>query len=82
MRRYHNDNSNKVVETKCNMCGKNIKVENGLIVEGNMSIDYAWGYFSNNDGEIHKFDICQECYEKLVKSFVIPVDIEENNELL
>ena len=82
MRRYRNDNSNDVIEIKCNVCGKNLKIENGLIVEGNMSIDYSWGYFSDMDGEVHKFDICQECYKKLSGAFVIPVDIEESRELL
>lgn len=82
MRRYSEDNNNNVVEVKCNMCGRSIKLKNGLIVEGNMSIDYPWGYFSDKDGEIHKFDICQKCYDRIVESFVIPVDVEENKELL
>ncbi len=78
MRRYSEDNSNNVAEAKCNMCGRNLKLKNGLIIEGNMSVNYPWGYFSDKDGEIHKFDICQSCYDKLVKNFVIPVDVEEN----
>lgn len=82
MRRYSDDGSNNVIEIKCNVCGKNLKLENGLIVEGNISIDYPWGYFSDMDGEIHKFDICQGCYKKLLKSFVIPIDVEENKEFL
>ncbi len=82
MRRYSNDNSNNVIEAKCNVCGRDLKLKNGMIMEGNMSIDYAWGYFSDKDGEVHKFDICQKCYDKFVKSFVIPVDIAENSELL
>lgn len=82
MRKYSKDNSNRVLEIKCNMCGKKIKIQNGIIVEGTLSIEYPWGYFSDKDGEIHKFDICQKCYDKMVGTFLIPVEVEENMELL
>lgn len=82
MRKYREDGSNEVTEVKCNMCGRNLKLKNGYIAEGNMSIDYMWGYFSDKDSETHSFDICQECYDKLVKTFVIPVDVRETTELM
>ena len=33
-----------------------------------------WGYFSNRDMEIHKFNICESCYEEMIASFKVPVD--------
>lgn len=82
MRIYRDGGSNEVIEVKCNMCGKNIKIENGYIAEGNMSIDYLWGYFSDKDAETHSFDICEKCYDRLAETFVIPVDVKETTELL
>ncbi len=80
MRKYNKNN--KVLEIKCNCCGKDLEVEKGFIKSGNFSVNYDWGYFSSKDGETHKFDICEECYDKLIKSFTIPIDIDENNELM
>lgn len=45
-------------------------------------IDYAWDYFSEKDGEVHHFDLCEACYDELVSQFRIPVDTEEQTELL
>lgn len=82
MRRYEQGNSNNVIEAMCNMCGRNIKIQKGMITDGVMSIEYRWGYFSDFDGQTHSFDICQDCYKKLEKKFVIPIDREETNEML
>ena len=57
-------------------------MQNGIITEGVFSIEYAFGYFSNKDEEIHKFDLCEECYDKWIKTFNIPVEIANNTELL
>lgn len=82
MRRYEKGDSNNVVQAMCNMCGRKIKIQNGLVLDGVLSIEYKWGYFSDFDGQTHSFDICQECYKKLEKSFVIPIDKENTNEML
>lgn len=82
MRRYEQGSSNKVTEAMCNMCGRSIKIQKGMITDGVLSIEYKWGYFSDFDGETHSFDICQDCYKKLEKKFVIPIDKEETNELM
>ena len=39
-------------------------------------------YFSEKDGQIHHFDLCEECYDELVSGFKIPVDREEQIEFL
>ena len=34
------------------------------------------------DGQVHHFDLCEECYDELVSGFKIPVDREEQIEFL
>lgn len=61
----------------CNQCGKEIPVADGQAREGVFSVDYNWGYFSKKDGERHSFELCEECYDTLLKGFRIPAEIEE-----
>ena len=44
--------------------------------EGVFSVDYTWGYFSDKDGERHSFDLCESCYDELLRTFRIPAEIE------
>ena len=80
MRKYK---CNGEVETViCNCCGKKLAVREGNVREGVLRVDHAWDYFSEKDGEVHHFDICEECYDQLVRTFKIPLDREEVLELL
>jgi ribosomal-protein-alanine N-acetyltransferase len=71
----HEEESKVVVsvidKTVCNCCGKEI------VDEEYIHINQSFGYWSNHDGEIHNMDICQECYEKFISTFKIPVEITE-----
>ncbi len=69
-------------EVVCNMCQRHLKVENGILKEGCCSIEQHFGYFSKRDGQMEKFDLCEECYEKLTKVLKIPAETEEMKELL
>ena len=60
----------------CNLCKKEIKVKNGISEEDVLSVEKRWGYFSNKDNEVHRFDLCEECYDKLIASFEVPVEKE------
>ena len=80
MKEYNEQN--QLVKIKCNICTKEIKLEQEIIKEGCFSVDYSWGYFSNRDGSRHQFDLCEACYDKLVKEFTIPVTETENTEML
>lgn len=60
----------------CNQCGKEIPVFNGHENEGVFHADYQWGYFSEKDGQRHRFDLCEKCYDSLLQGFQIPVEIE------
>ena len=44
--------------------------------------DVAWDYFSEKDGEVHHFDLCEECYDGVTREFLIEADKEERTELL
>ncbi|MGL5259776.1 MAG: hypothetical protein ACRC7V_06660 [Lachnospiraceae bacterium] len=69
-------------EIWCNKCGKQLLVQNEVLKEGCFHSDFEFGYFSEKDGEQHSFDLCEACYDALVKEFSIPVTIREMNELL
>ena len=53
----------------CNCCGKQI-------------VQKEWGFFSGKDGEIHRFTLCENCYDRMREQFSIPVDIRVQTELL
>lgn len=54
----------------CNKCGREIENEDVL------SIEKRWGYFSNKDNDVHKFDLCEKCYDEFISTFQIPVEVE------
>jgi len=66
----------------CNKCGRPICMEEAVEKSDYLRIEKNWGYFSNKDGNIEKINICEECYDDMVKSFQIPPTVEENTELL
>ena len=80
MRKY--DDNHQLKMAICNCCKKSLEIQNGIITEGVFSVEYAFGYFSRKDEEIHKFDMCENCYDEWIKNFEIPVDIVNNTELL
>lgn len=61
----------------CNGCGRKIEEEENILREGVLRVETEWGYFSRKDGEKHSFCLCEECYDKLIKTFVLPVTVEE-----
>lgn len=69
-------------EMRCNVCGKKLKVEHGILKEDVFTARKEWGYFSEKDLQVHSFNICEECYNKMVSSFVIPVDISIKGEVI
>lgn len=82
MRRYGDESKDRLEQVICNSCKKELKLENGYLKEGCFSADYAFGYFSRKDGMRHRFDLCEECYEKMIAKFEIPVEETPENELL
>lgn len=80
MRKYNSDGQIKTVV--CNSCGKKIVVEGGIVREGMIAVDHTWDFFSEKDGEVHRMDLCENCYDDIISQFIIAVDIEEQVELL
>lgn len=80
MREY--DEQKELKKVQCNVCKKQLKLEQGIIQEGCFHADYVWGYFSSRDGMLHQFDLCEECYDSFVRSFSLPVTETENTELI
>ena len=40
------------------------------------------GLLFGKDGEIHHFDLCEDCYNEVTAEFRVPVDVEDEIELL
>ena len=80
MRKYGKDG--RLESVICSRCGKKLAVRNGIVREGVLMLDHAWDYFSEKDGEIHHFDLCEACYDEVTAEFLIPLEAEERTELL
>ena len=63
-------------------CGKKLVVKSGVLREGAISIHHAWDFFSEKDGEIHRWDMCEECYDNLLGQFRVEPDVEEQVEFI
>lgn len=66
----------------CNCCGKVICIEKGLATQDYLYVKKEWGYFSEKDGVIQEFRICEACYDEWIKSFRIPVYTAEVTEVI
>lgn len=82
MKRADNVNNNGEDLIVCNSCGKVMKVENGILKEDAFEATKEWGYFSEMDTEVHHFNLCEECYGKMISEFKIPVEIKNKLEVL
>ena len=65
----------------CNGCGRQLKVEKGVLREGCFCAEQIFGYFSSMDGKRISFDLWEECFQRLLNRFGIPAEIEEETEL-
>ena len=72
----------ELTKVSCNQCGKELLVEDGILKEGCFSVDYTFDYFSDKDGYIYSFDLCEKCFDKMIGSFKIPAEITETKEFL
>ena len=66
----------------CNCCGKKMVVKDGVLREGVISVHHAWDFFSEKDGEVHHWDMCEECYDNLLGQFRVEPDVEERVEFV
>lgn len=82
MRRYESESGGQLLQVVCNQCKKELKLEKGYLKEGCFQVDFSFGYFSRKDGMRHRFDLCEDCYDKMLAGLQIPVEIVAENELL
>lgn len=82
MKRAGNLNKSGDIPIRCNSCGKSLKVENGILKEDAFEATKEWGYFSKRDMEVHHFNLCEDCYDKLIADFQIPVEVKKKLEAL
>jgi len=82
VRKYSDEEKMHLEQVTCNACGRSLQVENGIIREGCYHGDSAFGYFSRRDGVKHHFDLCEDCYDKMIEKFKVPVEESETMELL
>lgn len=69
-------------EIYCNKCGKKVGTEENITRQEMLHVEKVWGYFSNKDGEKHSFDLCEDCYDAVIKEFMIPVEVAEEDILI
>lgn len=61
----------------CNRCGNGCKGKSKMNYE-HAHVSVCWGYESNNkDGERHDWDLCDRCYDVVVKAFKYPPTITD-----
>lgn len=66
---------------RCNACGRELKMENGILKEDAFEAKKQWGYFSSKDAVLHSFVLCESCYDRMVEKFVFPPQVTEVTEL-
>ncbi len=62
----------EVAKVICNGCGKELDRHVDYL-----SVCKSWGYGTDYDGKVHSFDLCDECYKKIIDKFVIPPTDEQ-----
>lgn len=65
---------------KCNQCGRELKIENGILKEDCLQVKKEWGYFSQKDLQIDEICLCESCYDKWIAGFVLPVKKKNQTE--
>ena len=66
----------------CNCCKKTVQEAGKIFQMEFLHVEKTWGYFSGKDGEKQEFDVCEECYDKWISSFQVPVQKQEITEFI
>lgn len=59
----------EVSKVVCNGCGREIPFGQADYFHG----EKTWGYFSAQDGRKDSFDLCEDCYRKMLDSFRLKI---------
>lgn len=82
MRIYLDEKETELVSVICNCCKKELVVEQGILKEESLEVKHTFGYFGKRDGQAERFDLCEECYDRIVGRFQIPPQQEDITEFL
>lgn len=52
----------------CDACGKEIRKNKFGEFDDFYHIEKTWGYHSDKDGRHDSFDICEECYDRMLEA--------------
>lgn len=66
----------------CNVCGKTLKTEHGILLEDAFEAVKDWGYFSKKDLQRHSFTVCEARYDNWIRTFKVPPEVTERTEAL
>lgn len=72
----------KLKRVVCNGCGKELRVEDGYLKEGCFHGKTGFGYFSRRDGVSYKFDLCEDCFDRMKEAFVVPAEESDETEMI
>lgn len=65
----------------CNKCGQPIGNKE-LPKTDYLRVRKEWGYFSKKDLVIHEFNLCENCYDKMIENFTIAPQVLKKNEVI
>lgn len=77
MRFYQDKEKETLKKVLCNCCGRELEISGHHVTEGVLHVCKDWGFFSTKDLTRHEFDVCEECYDKMIQNFQIPVTESE-----
>lgn len=56
------------IDIICDKCGKSCICENGNIESAEFGeVSARFGYWSEQDGKIHQYELCESCFMNVVK---------------
>lgn len=66
-------------EVRCNKCGKDIAlkphIEHGCMK--GCHVEMRHGYGSKHDGDVVRFDLCDECTDEITESFKLKCEVTQ-----
>ena len=68
------ERTEKIEKIICNKCGKENLVRGGVPQEDVLEVRKRWGYHSRKDNQVDCFDLCEDCYDELIRSFRIKME--------
>lgn len=82
MKKQNSTTKKTEIHVCCNVCGRELEHQGEILLEDYIQVTKQWGYFSEHDLELHKFNICEHCYNILEENFKLPVTVGKVKEVL